>query len=90
MAALAVGSRRGALLGARLPFRGIFLVLCPGLRCVPGGPHCLQPASSSGLLVGHTLQLSINDPSGLVIAAGAVLGFIPAITYLSVLRWRGR
>jgi hypothetical protein len=38
--------------------------------------------------VGTTWQLSVNDPSGLVIATGGVLGFIPAITYLSVLRWR--
>jgi len=40
--------------------------------------------------LGTTLQLSINDPSGLVIATGAVLGFIPAVTYLSLLRRRDR
>ena len=36
--------------------------------------------------LGTTLQLPVNDPSGLVMATGIVLGFILAIAHLSMLR----
>ena len=42
------------------------------------------------LWLGSALQLSVINPSGLVMATGVVLGLIAAVACLSVLRWRGR
>jgi hypothetical protein len=40
--------------------------------------------------LGATLQLSLVDPSGLVLAAGATLGVLLIVTWLSIERSRGR
>jgi hypothetical protein len=40
--------------------------------------------------LGSMLRLSVTDPSGVVIATGAILGLIPGVVCLGVLRWRDR
>lgn len=40
--------------------------------------------------LGTTLQPDVSDPSGMIIAVGAVLGLIPMIILLGLQRWRER
>jgi hypothetical protein len=40
--------------------------------------------------LGSTLRLSVIDPSGVIIATGVILGLIPGVVCLGVLRWRDR
>jgi hypothetical protein len=40
--------------------------------------------------LGSALRLSVTDPSGVVIATGMILGLIPGVVCLGVLRYGGR
>ncbi len=40
--------------------------------------------------LGRTLQLPLVDPTGLVMATGAMLGLLPVAAWLGLERWRAR
>jgi len=66
----------------------LHLVQIPGpLR--PAAILLILPFSLAGWL-GGTLQLSLVDPTGLVMATGATLGLLPMAAWLGFERWRDR